>query len=72
MNEEYPETIEMPVWWNTGSGISYRREGLPGDHPEHPYNYIKRRYNVNPESYGVYKPFKREQAEKDVDELNMD
>ena len=50
------ESLSIPVWWRPGGGIMVRREDLPGDHPEHIYNYIKREHNVDPEDYGIEKP----------------
>jgi len=50
------EELEIPVWWNNGSGIIRRRDALPINHPEHTYNYVKRVFNVDPEDYGVEKP----------------
>lgn len=50
------ETIELPTWY-TVNGMMYRRECLSGDHSEHPYNYIKNKYGVNPEDYGIEKPY---------------
>ena len=49
------DEIEVPVWWKSG-GMLLNRDCLPGDHPEHTYNYIVRTYGVDPEDYGVTKP----------------
>ena len=51
------ESLSIPVWWKPGGGQMYRREDLPGDHPEHIYNYIKREHKVEPEDYGIEKPY---------------
>jgi len=51
-----PKKVEYSEWWKPGTGMMYRRECLPGHHPQHPYNYILNTYNVNPEDYGVDKP----------------
>jgi len=52
-----PEKIELPVWWDKGNGHCLLREGLPADHPESPYNYLKREYpGIEPELYGVFHP----------------
>lgn len=52
---EKPEEIDLPVWWVNG-GMWTRRDALEPWHPEHPYNYIKREYGVDPEDYGIFKP----------------
>jgi hypothetical protein len=51
-----PETINIPVWWSKGGGMMVRRDCLPFDHPEHPYNYIRDQLNLNPEDYGIFPP----------------
>lgn len=51
------ESIEVPVWWSNGGGMSYRRDSLEHDHPEHTYNYVKRTYGVDPKLFGIAKPF---------------
>jgi hypothetical protein len=63
-----PKHIEVPVWWSPGGGVSYRRDCLSPDHPEHTYNYIKTQLGVDPELYGMlhpdaeqYKDYTREQ-----------
>jgi len=48
-----PLEIDIPVWWKSG-GMLYNRDCLDSNHPEHPYNYIKRTYGVDPELYGIY------------------
>ena len=48
--------ISVPVWWSSGS-MMVRRDCLPANHPEHPYNYIIREFGVRPEDYGVEKPY---------------
>ena len=54
--QKIPETIEVPVYWNRGDGLCILRDGLPVNHPEHTYNYIKKKYGVDPERYGIYHP----------------
>ena len=56
IHTDHPESIEVPIWWNTGNGRWVRRDALPGDHPEHPYNWVKNKYCVDPELYGIEKP----------------
>lgn len=51
------ESIDVPVWWSNGSGMSYRRDALEHDHPEQTYNYVRRVYDVDPELFGITKPF---------------
>ena len=53
---EYPETINVQVWWKSGGGMMVRRDCLPHSHPEHTYNYILREFKVRPESFGVERP----------------
>lgn len=51
----YPPEIILPDYWYKGSEMILR-ETLPPAHPEHPYNYIKRAYKVDPERYGIFRP----------------
>lgn len=48
-----PSEIEIPVWWSPGGGMMYNRYALEPNHPEHPYNYVRRVYNVDPEIFGI-------------------
>lgn len=50
-----PEHIDIPEWWSDGHMIR-RRSALPAEHPENEYNYIVRKYGVDPEDYGVLDP----------------
>lgn len=65
-----PETIDVPVWWKNGSMLS-RRDCLPFNHPEHPYNYIRRTYDVSPEEYGIFPPYIEKYKGKTREELLM-
>jgi hypothetical protein len=47
--------LEMSVWVKRGQ-MMVNRYALDGDDPDHPYNYIKSKYNVDPEDYGIEKP----------------
>lgn len=49
------KNIEVPVWYKKGNML-FRRDCLNSNDPEHIYNYIKNKYNLNPEDYGVEKP----------------
>lgn len=63
MNEtstEKPAEISIPIWWKNGGGMMIRRDCLPFDHPEHPYNYIRRELGLVPEEYGIVKPINTE------------
>jgi len=51
------ESIEVPVWWARGDGVSYKRDCLSPDHPENTYNYIKNTLGLIPEDYGVLHPY---------------
>jgi len=51
-----PEQIEVPVWFDTGTGLIQRRDCLSIDNPEHTYNYMKNVMNVIPEEYGIMHP----------------
>jgi hypothetical protein len=55
-DEQAPEEITIQLWWNSGGGMSVRRDCLDPDHPEHTYNYILREFGVRPEQYGIEKP----------------
>lgn len=50
-----PKVIEISDYWLNG-GDMIKRDTLPPDHPENPYNFIKRVWKVNPEDYGIFKP----------------
>jgi len=73
------EQIEVPVWFSNGSGISYRRDSLSIDNPEHTYNYMKNVMGVVPEDYGIlhpdtekYKDYTKEQLMSRVVELEKE
>ncbi len=51
-----PDAIKITVWWGKGTGRMIRRDALPGDHPEHIYNYMIREMGVEPEEYGIERP----------------
>lgn len=53
-NVYLPPVIILPDYWYQGSEMILR-ETLPPSHPEHPYNYIKRTYKIDPERYGIKK-----------------
>lgn len=53
--KDKPDQIEVPVWFSSG-GMSFRRDSLSIDNPEHTYNYMKNVMNVIPEDYGVMHP----------------
>jgi len=56
MNKE-PIEIEYSEWWRVGNGVMYRRDCLPSDHPQQTYNYVRNKYGVRPERYGIERPF---------------
>jgi len=49
-----PDAIEMPVWVRRGKML-VRRDALPTDDPDHPYNWLAAQ-GLRPEEYGVQKP----------------
>ena len=63
MKYKIPETISVPVWWNTGGGGLINRECLESDHPESRYSYIKNVLGLNPEDYGCYSDDSRRNLE---------
>lgn len=65
---EKPDTINVPVWISNGMMMT-RRECLDWNDPEHPYNYVKREYNVDPEDYGMKHPLYSEFEGKSRSEL---
>lgn len=48
------DEIEVPVWCKKGM-MFVRRDSLPGDDPDHTYNYIKDVLGLRPEDYGIEK-----------------
>jgi hypothetical protein len=50
-----PETVEMTQFVKRGFML-VRRDALAPDDPDHPYNYLRVTYGVDPEDYGVPKP----------------
>lgn len=68
--EEYPEKIEVPIWWGNGGGMMFRRDSLSHNHPEHPYNWFCRTYpDLNPAVYGLKHPLTERYEEWTRDEL---
>lgn len=60
--------VSYPEWVKLGNAI-VRRDALSFNHPEHPYNYIKRIFNVNPEIYGVFHPLFEKYRNSSKEEL---
>jgi hypothetical protein len=57
MEDKWPEEISIPVWTGHGTGLLRRRSGLPPEHPESEYRYVKEHYpNVDPHDYGIDLP----------------
>lgn len=48
------DTIEMSVWVKRGL-MMVRRDELPSNDPDHPYNWIKAQ-GLRPEDYGYVQP----------------
>lgn len=48
-------SISYSVWVKKGK-MMVNRSALPPDDPDHIYNYIKAKFGVDPEEFGVEKP----------------
>lgn len=51
------DVIEIPVWAGNGSGMLYRRDCLPPEHPDSQYNYMLKNFpDLDPADYGIKCP----------------